>query len=133
MGKFALDLTRFANKYKDRIDVVVQKLTIDIFGNVILITPVDKGRARMNWTAGDGMYSTSTVDGFDRSGSESISNMSSLVSKTKAGGIVYLVNNLPYIRRLEYDGWSSQAPAGMVRVTIAEFQDYVAKAARDIR
>lgn len=133
MGKFALDLTRIANKYKDRIEVVVQKLTIDIFGNVILKTPVDTGRARMNWTASAGMYSTSTVEGLDRSGSESISKMSGLVSKTESGGIVYLVNNLQYIRRLEYDGWSSQAPSGMVRVTIAEFQDYVAKAVRDIR
>ena len=133
MGKFALDLTRIANKYKDRIDVVVQKLTIDIFGNVILKTPVDTGRARMNWTASVGSYGSNMVDGFDRSGSESINKMSGLVSKTESGSIVYLVNNLPYIRRLEYDGWSSQAPAGMVRVTIAEFQDYVAKAVRDIR
>jgi hypothetical protein len=31
---------------------------------------------------------------------------------------------MPYALRLEY-GWSKQAPAGMVRVTVAEFQAVV--------
>jgi len=28
---------------------------------------------------------------------------------------------LPYIERLEYEGWSAQAPSGMLRVSLAEF------------
>lgn len=38
-----------------------------------------------------------------------------------------IFNNVEYINMLEY-GHSQQAPAGMVRVTIAEFQAFVAAA-----
>jgi hypothetical protein len=35
--------------------------------------------------------------------------------------IAYIQNNLPYAQRLE-DGWSKQAPAGMVALSLAELQ-----------
>jgi len=35
--------------------------------------------------------------------------------------VIYLTNNLPYAQRLE-EGYSQQAPAGMVALTIQEFQ-----------
>ena len=34
---------------------------------------------------------------------------------------IYIQNNLPYANRLE-NGWSNQAPAGMVALTIAEVE-----------
>jgi hypothetical protein len=40
------------------------------------------------------------------------------------GEIIYLTNSLPYARRLEY-GWSKQAPAGMVRITVANFERHL--------
>lgn len=132
MGQFTLDLTRIANKYKARMDVVVQKVTLDLFGNVILKTPVDTGRARMNWIVSVGGYGTNTIEGLDKTGSSSISMASAKVNGTTYGGIVYMVNNLPYSIRLEY-GYSKQAPLGIVRTTITEFQDYVSKAARGFR
>lgn len=48
-----------------------------------------------------------------------------------AGHLHYLVNNLPYAQRLE-EGWSSQAPSGMVAITVVEFQGYVDKAAQSL-
>jgi hypothetical protein len=42
----------------------------------------------------------------------------------KAGDTIYLTNNLPYIRRLE-EGYSQQAPAGMVALTVQEFAQVV--------
>jgi hypothetical protein len=33
----------------------------------------------------------------------------------------YITNNLPYAERLEY-GWSGQAPSGMIRLSLAEFE-----------
>ena len=36
-----------------------------------------------------------------------------------------MMNNLPYGPRLEYEGWSSQAPAGMVQVSVTEAQTFV--------
>lgn len=36
------------------------------------------------------------------------------------GGTVKIINDQPYAYRIEY-GWSGQAPAGMVRINIADF------------
>ena len=40
------------------------------------------------------------------------------------------MNSLPYIRPLEYEGHSKQAPAGMVRVSVTEFQTFVDNAVK---
>lgn len=42
-------------------------------------------------------------------------------NRSGAGKIkrIYIANGLPYILRLE-NGWSKQAPAGMVAITLAE-------------
>jgi hypothetical protein len=50
------------------------------------------------------------------------------VPTTGAGGkIYYIVNNLPYAQRLD-DGWSSQAPAGIIGLALAEFDGMVLRA-----
>lgn len=124
MGKFTVDLTRLVNKTKGRIDFVVQKATYEIFSSVIMKSPVDTGRFRGNWVASAGSYGSVSVDSIDLRGSNTINNMANVALKTKSGGIVYMVNNLPYAQRLEY-GYSAQAPAGVVRTTILEFQQFI--------
>ncbi|WP_330210091.1 hypothetical protein [Pseudomonas sp. AM4(2022)] len=42
------------------------------------------------------------------------------------------MNNLPYGPRLEYEGWSNQAPAGMVQITVTEFQMFINKAVSEL-
>ena len=47
----------------------------------------------------------------------------------KAAGTVHVwINNLPYAQRLE-DGWSKQAPSGMVGLAVREFRSIVESAA----
>jgi hypothetical protein len=132
-GNFAADLSRMVERAKGRVDLVVRKVTLDVFNAVIMKTPVDTGRARANWTASTGSYSSAVSAGFDKSGQFSMAQVSSVVGKTKAGGISFLSNSLPYISILEYGRASGkpgsiQAPNGMVRITVQEFQDYVRKA-----
>ncbi len=43
--------------------------------------------------------------------------------------IATVFNSEPYAERVEF-GWSSQAPQGMLRITIKEWQSIVAKSAR---
>jgi len=49
-----------------------------------------------------------------------------------AGKVTYMVNNQPYAYGLEFGthtyGFSSQAPAGMVRINAVRFQQIVAEA-----
>jgi hypothetical protein len=46
-------------------------------------------------------------------------------------GTIWLMNNLPYAQPLEY-GHSSQAPAGMVRISVIEVQMFISKAISEL-
>lgn len=88
------------------------------------------GRFRANWMFGSGVIPRETVEAFDRSGQATIKRLVAQISNTGAGGVTYLSNSLPYAVRLE-NGWSQQAPQGMVKLTVQEFQHYVSQAAKD--
>lgn len=85
---------------------------------VITRTPVKTGRARGNWNASINSPDESTDDG--RSAAQAQSNARSTANGLKLGDSFHLTNGLPYIRPLEY-GSSKQAPRGMVRITLDEF------------
>lgn len=79
-------------------------------------------------------------------GSSSLVKLTQQIVQVKAGHIHYLVNNLPYINMLEYGGYgrygnperatgkttptgySTQAPNGMVRITVVRYIEFVNKA-----
>lgn len=83
------------------------------------------GRFRGNWTVTVGSPSTGTLDRIDPSGNEAIAAARAALQSLIVGTPIFIGNNLPYGPRLEYESWSKQAPAGFVRITIAEFQDIV--------
>lgn len=125
---FTVNLQQLTERTKKRTDQVVQKITMELFRSVIVKTPVDTGRARGNWQCSVGALPAGVKqDATDSTGAQAISAAAEKVNKTPAGNIVYLANNLPYIRRLEY-GYSKQAPGGMVRVSAV----YIANHYKDI-
>ena len=104
------------------------------------------GMLRANWQLGFGTIPSGTVSGSDITGTGTIANITTLAgSAGKAGMVAYLVNNLPYALPIEYGAgeniyaphpnWhgSKQAPAGMVRLSVqqyeSEFDQRVAKIA----
>ena len=128
-----MSMASIVSRVNRRIDTQIRKSTIEVFGSIIKMTPVDRGRAKGNWQCSIGSPLTSEIDRNDGSSAGSISKSKAyeeMVSKVpKSGNVVWLSNNVPYIRRLEY-GWSKQqAPAGMVRVSIARFGAFFAEAA----
>lgn len=88
------------------------------------------GRFRGNWQFSIDSPATEELDHIDPSGSETIAALLSQVQALTVGQTAYVVNNLPYAIPLEY-GHSTQAPAGMVRVTLANFQRIVDEAIRN--
>lgn len=88
------------------------------------------GRFRGNWQFSIEAPADGTLDIVDPSGSMSLALLRGQVASLTAGQTAYIVNNLPYAIPLEY-GHSSQAPSGMVRVTVARFQQIVAEAIRN--
>jgi len=88
------------------------------------------GRFRGNWQFSIDSPATEELDRIDPSGSEAITALITQVQALTIGQTAYIVNNLAYAVPLEY-GHSSQAPAGMVRVTLANFQRIVDEAIRN--
>lgn len=114
---FALDLNKFAAKAGANADKVVRKVCFDLAAQVIQGTPVDTGRARGNWQASLDRPREGSSDATDRSGAVTIAAAGASITNAP-GRIFYLTNNLPYIYRLEYLGWSQQAPTGWVRASV---------------
>ncbi len=88
------------------------------------------GRFRGNWQFSIDTPATGELDRIDPSGNEAIADLLAQVQALTIGQTAYIVNNLIYAVPLEY-GHSTQAPHGMVRVTLANFQRIVDEAIRN--
>jgi len=141
---FTVDLRRFVERANGNIDQVARKTVLDVGTAIIERTPVGDpltwlhpapagyvgGRARGSWAYGFG--SPEEADQVDASGAASIGRIVHGVQANSAIGVHYITSSLSYMRRLEFDGWSNQAPAGMVRITIQEFQEFVRRNAQEV-
>ena len=127
---FASDIAKFAEKTGQKLDRAIVSACYQISEAIVMGTPVDTGRARGNWIPTVNNPSGVTLDVTDKGGTMALSKIGA-VTLTAPGNIYYLVNNLPYINRLEY-GWSKQAPIGMVRVNVENFQAALRKAVQDV-
>lgn len=87
------------------------------------------GRFRGNWQFSIDTPADGVLDQIDPSGNVSEAVLRTQVQSLTIGQTAYLVNNLPYAVPLEY-GHSKQAPGGMVRITLARFQQIVDEAIR---
>lgn len=91
---------------------------LQITEKVITRTPVDTGRARGNWNASIDSADESVNQGATQSTAQG--KATSTAGGLSLGDTFYLTNGLPYISKLEY-GSSGQAPNGIVRLTVDEF------------
>lgn len=119
-----MSMASIVSRVNRRIDTQIRKSTIELFGSVIKMTPVDTGRAKGNWQCTIGTAASSEINRDDGSKKDSLSGSKAYEEVVKtvppAGNVVWLANNVPYIRSLEY-GSSQQAPSGMVRVSLERF------------
>ncbi len=88
------------------------------------------GRFRANWNFSIGSVDNSFRIRPDPTGAEATARLVAGAIEFKAGETAFIVNNLPYAIPLEF-GHSTQAPGGMVRVTVARFQQIVLEAIRN--
>lgn len=91
------------------------------------------GRFRGNWQVTFDVKASGTLERIDPQGDDTKAAAAGVVlGFTSDVGTIWAVNNMIYGPRLEFEGWSSQAPAGMVRISVAEFQSFVNAAAREL-
>lgn len=150
---FARSITTFVEKTGVRADQVLRKLGLDAFQGVLLKSPVDTGRFRASWRITINRVDLSTIPPPDAptmsvaeakdayrvllAGAQSAQQAAAVIEVGKAvfGDSINITNNLPYAEKLE-DGWSGQAPQGVLKLTfqeiVSEFDAVVRKVVGEI-
>jgi hypothetical protein len=118
---FSGDIAKWRKNIEQDSEKMLVTLCLSIQSRTIEETPVDTGRLRNNWFLGVNQPNLDSTDTSNKSGGDAINQGLSVRYSIKLGDRVYLTNNMPYARRIEYDGWSKvKAPQGMLRVTVKE-------------
>lgn len=128
---FESDWAKIMETVDRKISQGVRATMFEVSTAIIKGTPVDTGRAKANWFVSINSPHTGTTDDTDDSkrGSMAPGKMHevNVATGNAIGQTLYLTNNLPYIYRLEFDGWSDQARAGWIRQSLQEFNRLLVK------
>lgn len=128
MGTFSADVSRLVSQIEQKANMVLRKVAIDTTERVRDKTPVDTGQLRASWTCSLGSM-PSTFNGEDTA-----------AAQFKLGDTFYIATDKVYAPMLEYglypqpggsktvNGFSTQAPKGMVRISVQETVDWLSKA-----
>lgn len=125
---FNADLDAFAKKLGITRKAVYQRTALELWNGITQRTPVDTGRARSSWNLAIGQPDSSVPPEMGPpSGKNAKKSKPPLqpsagippLQQIEGDQVIFITSNLPYVERLE-NGHSKQAPAGMVRVTVAE-------------
>jgi len=139
---FARSLELAVIDRKDIASRVIKGTLFSITGNIIKRTPVGnsslwKGKApagyvggtlRGAWAASIGapvLKSAISVKP-DKNGVATQKAVKVIIDSLELGEIFYMTNNMAYAHRVEF-GWSTQAPAGMLRVSVSEANQAIKK------
>lgn len=140
----ASDIQKWAKKTGQKAKRLIEGVRVQMSKSVIDLTPVRTGAARGNWIPSLAVPSSKVLETTDKTGAKTSKKVAKVAARSPYE-IFYLMNNLEYIRVLEYggypdpvqkgtyikgkgyevlskSGYSIQAPAGMVRVTVADFK-----------
>jgi hypothetical protein len=114
VSSFQADLRKFAKKINVAPKVVMQRIAADLHGR----TPVDTGRARASWDIKQGSPSDYLPPEETAAGAKDVTSELATITGKQT---VYVTTAIPYMKYLE-QGSSKQAPAGMVRLSLAEIE-----------
>jgi hypothetical protein len=141
---FALDLQKFAEKTGKKADDAVGAIVVRISAELDRRSPVGDatywqhpapagyvgGRFRGSWNLGVGEL-PANVETVDPSGAATQGRIIATIPEQASGKVYYLFNATPYGRRIE-EGWSRQAPQGVVGLTVIQFQRIVDDAVKGL-
>jgi len=128
---FAAQLSAFRARTLRNHDRVRRGVALRLFKAIIMDTPVLTGRLRGNWQTSLNVPDRLTNGSADATGGEAINRAADKVRESDSNDILILTNSLPYVARIEYEGWShTKAPAGMVRINVARFKNILGEELR---
>ncbi len=127
LRKFDLDIEDAAKAVDMHISDFMRWLVLRILTGFIQRSPVDTGRFRASWRVGNGAPSddvhapVAKGTNISTDPSQAVAAAASTFDGRKTANSIFITNSLPYAIRLE-EGWSGQAPNGMVAITVAEIE-----------
>ncbi len=145
---FGNELKAFAKKTGGKLEDVARDVVFNVGRNVVEMSPVGDpknwdqkfravmmelgwtqegyvgGRFRANWQHGFGSPASGELERTDKDGGPTKATIRAGIDGSPAAGVHFISNNLPYAQKLE-NGYSDQAPKGMVGITAILFQDIV--------
>jgi hypothetical protein len=135
-GGFSKLINDFALKTPKHADKVIKKAALELFSKVIMDTPVDTGRLRANWNVSIGSADESIDDNASdksrsKSGSSTCKKAEEKLKADKTYMPIFLTNNMPYVKKIEYGGSPNKAPQGMVRLNMALYNMFLNNAIGD--
>jgi hypothetical protein len=149
---FSNDIKKWAEKTNQDIHDVRRAAFFEMSSAIIKRTPVDTGRMKGNWQATLNAEATGSLNipfggsvkgvSDDSAGRYVLNGVTRAANNAKGDESMYLTNNLSYAVPLEYGhygsgpnttgGYSNQAPTGMVRITVREYQMHVKNAVNSL-
>jgi hypothetical protein len=127
--RFALQLEREFEDKKGEIIEVVKNVTAHALRRIVQRSPVDTGQFKANWYTSIGRRYGYVTKRTDYTGQLSISRGMRMINQYGVDNVIrpiYIQNSLPYASRLE-NGYSTQAPSGIVRTVIPEINAMLAR------
>lgn len=142
------NLLKWADQQNKNIGQVIRATILDVSKDVILRTPVDTGNLVANWIPTLNAPSTALTtvkkelkDDIKAPKSEKNKKQSivsdrqneiNTVIKDAVGKVFYLSNNVSYAKKIE-NGFSDQAPAGMLKVSVNNFNQRVEREIKRVK
>lgn len=127
MEEFGRRLQVVARGIAANVHRAVRKAALTIDQVLVLLTPVDTGRARANWVASlvapredipSGPQPGESPEARGAVAAQVALDQARGVVSEYGGGSIFIANNVPYIGPLD-EGHSRQAPAGMTSAALA--------------
>jgi hypothetical protein len=141
MADFLDTINQWVEETEHQINETLQTIVLKVGQVLVTLSPVDTGLFRGNWQLSIDSTTSSSLLRTDPDGYATIADIASKVNSFTAGQVAYLQNHVLYGYDLEYgtysgptakvteDGFSRQAPAGIVRITEQRFLRIVNEAA----
>ena len=127
LKQFAGRMRRHGKRVEREAADLKSEVALVVDQNLVLSTPVDEGTARSNWVVSIGSPSLKTIQAYSpgndlgigegANANAAIQQAQAALSSNVLNADIFISNNLPYIMKLN-DGYSAQAPAGMIERAI---------------
>lgn len=133
---FKADLEKFAKQMHKDISLVTKATVFMLWTAIILRSPIDQGRFVGSWGIERGKIGSESLPKGSKGTKEAALLKIKSLSFSNPFSTYWIYNNLPYAAVIEYglypgtgpktiEGYSTQAPAGVVRVAIADVEAHL--------